>query len=52
VRIADRGARSLPVAAAIVAEVEAEWAAHVGPDRMDQLRELLAELCEITDPYR
>jgi DNA-binding MarR family transcriptional regulator len=52
VRIAERGERTLPIAAAIVAEIEAEWAAHLGRDRMDQLRLLLGELCEISDPYR
>jgi DNA-binding MarR family transcriptional regulator len=52
VRIAERGARAIPIAAGVVAEVEDEWAAHLGPDRMDRLRELLAELCEITDRYR
>src|SRR5829696_6623768 len=49
VRIAERGARSIPVAAAAVAEVEAQWAAHLGARRWDQLRGLLAELREITD---
>jgi DNA-binding MarR family transcriptional regulator len=51
VRIAERGARTLPVAAAAVAQVEAEWAAHLGPRRMAQLRAALTSLREITDPY-
>lgn len=51
VRIAPRGARAVPVAAAIVAEVEAEWTAHLGADRADRLREILTDLREITDPY-
>jgi DNA-binding MarR family transcriptional regulator len=52
VRIAERGARTIPVAARVVAEVEAEWAAHLGARRMDQLRRLLTDLREVTDPYR
>lgn len=51
VRIAPRGARAVPLAAAIVAEVEAEWAAHLGAGRVDQLREILTDLRDITDPY-
>jgi hypothetical protein len=35
-----------------VAEVEAEWTAHLGARRMDQLRQILADLREITDPWR
>ncbi|MEV0896040.1 MarR family transcriptional regulator [Actinoplanes sp. NPDC049802] len=52
VKIASRGAAAIPVAAAVVAEVEAEWAAHLGPERMEQLREALTALREITDPYQ
>jgi DNA-binding MarR family transcriptional regulator len=51
VRIAPRGLRALPVAAAVVAEVQAEWAAHLGQRRTDQLRQALLLLREITDPY-
>src|SRR5690348_13456006 len=36
VRIAPRGAAAVPIAAAIVAGVEAEWAAHLGRRRMAQ----------------
>ncbi|HEX2073812.1 MAG TPA: MarR family transcriptional regulator [Geodermatophilus sp.] len=52
VRIAERGAAVQPVAAAVVAEVEAEWRAHLGERRWRQLREALTRLREITDPYR
>ena len=52
VRIAERGAAAQPVAAAVVAEVEAEWRAHLGDRRWAQLREALVRLREITDPYR
>ncbi|WP_238009954.1 hypothetical protein KZZ52_34930 [Dactylosporangium sp. AC04546] len=52
VRIARRGAEAIPIAAAIVAEVEAEWAAHLGKQRMAQLHPILDRLREITDPYQ
>jgi len=51
VRIAARGEEALPVAAAAVAEVEAEWTAHLGRQRMTQLRNILNELREITVPH-
>lgn len=50
VRIAPRGERVLPVAAAAVAEVEAEWTAHLGARAMGDLRAALTKLAEITDP--
>ncbi len=52
VRVAARGAEAIPLAAAAVAEVEAEWAAHLGEERMAQLRAILGDLREVTDPYR
>jgi DNA-binding MarR family transcriptional regulator len=52
VRVAPRGAAAIPIAAAVVAEVEAEWAAHLGTARMAALRRALVSLREITDPYR
>lgn len=51
VRIAERGKRAIPVAQSTVAEIEAEWEAHLGPQRMAQLRRALTQLREITDPY-
>src|SRR5215211_4820799 len=51
VRITERGRQTLPLAAAVVAEVETEWTAHLGKRRMGQLREILSKLREITDPY-
>ena len=51
VRIAERGAAALPLAAAAVAEVEAQWAEHLGPRAYGQLRSALTRLREITDPY-
>jgi DNA-binding MarR family transcriptional regulator len=52
VRIAGRGARSVDVSRGIVAEVEAEWAAHLGAARIAELRAILTDLREITDPWR
>jgi DNA-binding MarR family transcriptional regulator len=51
IRVAKRGARAIPIAAAVVAEVEAEWSRYLGPQRIRQLRQILANLREITDPY-
>jgi DNA-binding MarR family transcriptional regulator len=51
IRIAERGRQTLPIAASVVSEVEAGWAEHLGKRRMGQLREILARLREITDPY-
>lgn len=49
--ISDRGAAAVTVATAAVAEVEAEWTAHLGARAMTALRRSLAALREITDPY-
>jgi DNA-binding MarR family transcriptional regulator len=51
VRMSKRGLRAVPVAAAAVAEVEAEWTQHLGKQHMAQLRGALGKLREITDPY-
>lgn len=51
VQIAERGAETIPLANAVVAEIEAEWEAHLGPRKMAQLRAALTALREITDPY-
>jgi DNA-binding MarR family transcriptional regulator len=52
VRIAERGARSVDASRTIVAQVEAEWTAHIGHYRMAQLRRILTALREITDPWQ
>jgi DNA-binding MarR family transcriptional regulator len=52
VRIAERGARAIPLADKAVAEVEAEWTAHLGARRTAQLRGILTDLREFTDPYQ
>lgn len=52
VRIAERGERSVAASRRIVAEVEDEWTAHLGRRRMAELRDILTDLREITDPWR
>ncbi|TIC87380.1 MarR family transcriptional regulator [Nocardioides sp. GY 10113] len=47
-------ARARPVAEAADAEVRrtlAEWAEHVGPERLQQMHETLRDLRDITDPW-
>ncbi|CAA9285673.1 MAG: Transcriptional regulator, MarR family [uncultured Friedmanniella sp.] len=51
VRIAARGSAAREKALPALAEVEAQWLAHVGPERMAQLRETLTMLREIADPF-
>ena len=51
VRLTSRAQRAIPVAAKAVSEVTAEWQAHLGGRRMEQLRRTLTSLREITDPY-
>ncbi|HEX8934570.1 MAG TPA: MarR family transcriptional regulator [Pseudonocardiaceae bacterium] len=51
VRITTRGAATIPISQAAIAAIEQEWASHLGEQRMAQLREALARLREITDPY-
>lgn len=51
VRMSERGRAATPVANGAVAEVEAEWTAYLGKQRMTQLRRALSQLREIADPY-
>lgn len=51
VRVAERGAAAVRASADVVAEIEAQWVAHLGEARAAQLRESLTMLREITDPY-
>ncbi|GAB2524153.1 MarR family winged helix-turn-helix transcriptional regulator [Nocardiopsis aegyptia] len=51
VRVAQRGARVVALAAGEVERIEAEWTAHVGAEEMAHLRRVLLRLREITDPY-
>ena len=52
VRVARRGERAVAASAPVVAEVEAEWTAHLGQRRAAELRRSLLRLGEITDPFR
>ena len=52
VRMTPRAEAALPMARAEEDRIEAEWRAHLGAERMDQLREALTALRDITDPYR
>ena len=51
IRPAPRGLEAVALAAPVVAEVEAEWAAYLGPEAMAALRAALTRLREITDPW-
>src|SRR3954469_14450972 len=52
VRMTPRAESALPIARAEEDRIESEWRAHLGPERMDQLRQALTALRDITDPYR
>ena len=49
VRMTERGWAVMDAAFAIVDELEAEWAAELGEERFQQLREALGELYEIVE---
>jgi DNA-binding MarR family transcriptional regulator len=51
VRFAPRGLEVIACARTVEAEIAAEWEAHLGPERMQALREALTSLREIADPY-
>lgn len=51
VRITRRGREAIAVAAAVQAEVEGEWRAHLGDRDTERLRAALLRLREITDPW-
>lgn len=50
--ITEQGMAATREAAAVVRQVEREWANHLGPERLAQLRAALVSLREITDPFR
>jgi DNA-binding MarR family transcriptional regulator len=51
IRPARRGLEAAALAAPVVAQVEAEWAAHLGAETMAALRGALIRLRKITDPW-
>ena len=52
VRMTARARSAIRHARAEEVRIEEEWRAHLGDKRMKQLREALAALREITDPYQ
>jgi DNA-binding MarR family transcriptional regulator len=52
VQMAGRGRAAVALARQVEAQVEAEWAAHLGEEATAQLRAALTRLREVTDPYR
>lgn len=52
VRFTPQAVTFMPIAQATEEAVYAEWAAHLGPRRMAELRETLTMLREITDPFQ
>ena len=51
VRLTPRAIAVVPHARAEEDRIEQEWADHLGPERMAQLRGALEALREVTDPY-
>ena len=51
VRIAARGRAAREAVLPALADAEARWLAHIGPERMAQLRETLTLLRQVADPY-
>jgi DNA-binding MarR family transcriptional regulator len=52
VRFTAKGEALFPLAREVEAQIEREWAAHLGRRRMQELRETMTRLREITDPYQ
>jgi len=46
-RPTDTGLAAVAAAERVIAEVEAEWRARVGPDRWDQLRDILGDVARL-----
>ena len=47
VRLTERGLAAVQTIRAIVLETEAEWAGRIGPERLEQLRQILRELAVV-----
>ena len=52
VRLTARARRVVPIADGEVQQALAEWTAHVGDERMQQLYDVLHDLREVVDPWR
>ncbi|WP_312856219.1 MarR family winged helix-turn-helix transcriptional regulator [Nocardioides pelophilus] len=51
VTITRRGQELVDLSLPVVEEMERAWTEHLGPERTRQLREVLVDLREITDPF-
>ncbi|MBH0781884.1 MarR family winged helix-turn-helix transcriptional regulator [Nocardia bovistercoris] len=51
VRLTDRGLELAAYANTVAAAIENEWTDHLGKARMRQLRDTMARLRQLTDPY-
>ncbi len=51
IQIDKRGRQAAKAAQVAHNEIQAEWRSHLGTRRFTQLRELLEDLREITDPF-
>ncbi|WP_062993270.1 MarR family winged helix-turn-helix transcriptional regulator [Nocardia anaemiae] len=49
--LSERGVKMAAYANSVADRIEDEWAGHLGAQRMRQLRDIMARLREITDPY-
>jgi DNA-binding MarR family transcriptional regulator len=52
VTVTEKGRELVSISLPVVREIEAAWTARLGRARIRQLRQMLSELREITDPYR
>jgi DNA-binding MarR family transcriptional regulator len=51
VTVTAKGQELIEISTPVIHDIEAAWAAHLGRPRTRQLRQILADLREITDPY-
>jgi DNA-binding MarR family transcriptional regulator len=51
VTVTAKGRELVELSIPVIRQIEADWEAHLGRDRTRQLRQSLAALREITDPY-
>lgn len=52
VRISAKGRKLIKITRKVEAEIAAEWTAHLGSRRMNQLRTAMTDLRTIVDPYQ
>ncbi|MBF4763861.1 MarR family transcriptional regulator [Nocardioides islandensis] len=49
--VAERGRQAIEAGLPVLHQVEARWREHLGVAKYEQLRRILADLVEITDPF-